>query len=172
MLVPITSFTGLLPSRASGLPTKTRRVILLSSLMPPPLQQEASYEEGRIDLARQAYEQGKFQTPGAAAKSFDVKPKKLKRRIAGIQPRRGSIAKNRLLMPTEEESLVQWILLQDKRGMLPNATEAYYRMADDRPFTQSTRSTSLRRQKLGKYLSQPRREDQIEVQPQVRPPAS
>ena len=87
--------------------------------MPPPPQREALYEEGRVDLARQAFMQGQFKTPYAAALSFDVKPKKLKRRITGIEPRLGSVAKNRLLTPTEEESLVQWILSQDRRGMLP-----------------------------------------------------
>jgi hypothetical protein len=75
--------------------------------MPPPQQQEALYEEGRIDLARQAYKQGQFKTPHAAALSFDVKPKKLKRRITRIEPRLSSVAKNRLLTSTKEESLVQ-----------------------------------------------------------------
>jgi hypothetical protein len=74
--------------------------------MATPQQQEALYEEGRLDLARQAYNQGQFQTPHAAALAYNVKPKKLKRRLTGIQPRLGSVAKNRLLTPTEEESLV------------------------------------------------------------------
>jgi hypothetical protein len=74
--------------------------------MVAPPRQEALYQEGRLNLACQAYKQGEFQTPYAAAKAFDVPLKKLQRRLAGIQPRLGSIAKNRLLTPTEEETLL------------------------------------------------------------------
>jgi hypothetical protein len=81
--------------------------------------QEALFEEGRIDLARHNLQIGRFQTPHASAIAFDVSRKKLKNRIAGIGPRVGSIAKNRLLTPTEEQTLVQWILLMDRRGMPP-----------------------------------------------------
>ena len=84
--------------------------------------QDTLYQEGRLDLAYQAYKQGDFQTHTAAAKAYDVPPKKLKRRLAGIQPRLGSIAKNRLLTLTEEETLLQWILSMDRRGMPPRVT--------------------------------------------------
>src|SRR5258706_9393106 len=87
--------------------------------MLPPEQQEALYEEGRLDLARQAYKQGQFETSTTAALAYDIRPKKLKRRLDGIQPRRGSRATNRLLTPTENETLVQWILLMDRHGMPP-----------------------------------------------------
>jgi hypothetical protein len=74
--------------------------------MATPQQQEAIYQEGRITLAIQAYKLGQFQTPTAAAKSYDVPPTTLCDRLKGKQPKRGLIAKNRLLTPTTEESLV------------------------------------------------------------------
>jgi hypothetical protein len=87
--------------------------------MQPQQRQEAVHQEGRLDLAGQAYTQGEFETPTSASKAFDVPRNTLKRRLNGIGPRVGSIAKNRLLTLTEEECLVQWILSMDRRGMPP-----------------------------------------------------
>ena len=42
-----------------------------------------------------------------------------RRRAAGTILERGSIALNRRLILAEEESLKQWILLMDRRGMPP-----------------------------------------------------
>ena len=84
-----------------------------------PKRQAAIQREGRLELALQAYQKGCFSTPTAAAKAYDVTRSTLQRRINGIQARLGSIAKNRLLTPTEESSLVQWILSMDRRGMPP-----------------------------------------------------
>ena len=82
-------------------------------------QQIALYKEGRLDLTAQAYLQGKFTSYTAAAKAYDVTQSTLQQHITGTQPQLGSIAKNHLLLPTEEESLKQWILSMDKRGMPP-----------------------------------------------------
>ena len=41
-----------------------------------------------------------------------------RRRVKGVQPKRGSITLNRYLILAQEESLKQWILLMDQRGML------------------------------------------------------
>jgi len=81
--------------------------------MATPQQQEAIYQEGRIALAIQAYKLGQFQTPTAAAKSYDVPLTTLRDRLKGKQLKHSLIAKNRLLIPIMEESLVQWILLRD-----------------------------------------------------------
>jgi hypothetical protein len=80
-------------------------------------QQDALYKEGRLDLACQSYKQGNFQSVLGAATSFDIPNTTLRRPLRGIQPKRGSIAKNRLLTPTEEETLESWILSMDQRGM-------------------------------------------------------
>jgi hypothetical protein len=74
--------------------------------MAPPQQQEASFREGRIALAIQAYETGQLQSVKAATDAYNVPRSTIRDRIKGIQPKRGSIAKNRLLTSTEEETLV------------------------------------------------------------------
>ena len=40
-------------------------------------------------------------------------------RAAGTAPKRGSVTSNRRLTPAEEESLKQWILSMDRRGIPP-----------------------------------------------------
>ena len=87
--------------------------------MATPRQQAAIRQEGRLELAIQAYQQGRVSSHRIAAKTYDVPRNLLQRRLTGIQPRVGSIAKNRLLTVTEEETLVQWILSMDRRGMPP-----------------------------------------------------
>src|SRR5437016_6219114 len=72
--------------------------------------QQATRKEGRLELAIQAYQQGKIESYENAATTYDISRRTMMRRISGIQPRLGSTAKNRLLTSTEEESLVQWIL--------------------------------------------------------------
>jgi len=87
--------------------------------MAPPQQQITIQKEGRLELAIQAYKQGRFSSYRAAAKAYDVPRNMLQRRLTGTHPRVGSIAKNRLLTVTEEETLVHWILSMDRRGMPP-----------------------------------------------------
>jgi hypothetical protein len=96
-----------------------RRVHLVQHQMATPQRQEAVHKEGRLILAVQAYQTSQIQSLTTAAKTFDVARNTLQRRASGIQPQLGAIAKNRLLTPTEEESLVQWILSMDRRGMPP-----------------------------------------------------
>ncbi len=87
--------------------------------MATPQRQAAIQKEGRLELALQAYQKNQFLTPTAAAKAYDVPRKTLQRRITGISSRLGSISKKRLLTPTEEESLIQWILSMNQRSMPP-----------------------------------------------------
>ena len=87
--------------------------------MATPQRQEALYKEGRLILALQAYKLGQIKTLEAAAKIYDVPPTTARRRAAGVQPKRGSHALNRLLTPVQEDSLRQWILSMDQRGMQP-----------------------------------------------------
>ena len=87
--------------------------------MATPQQQEALHREGRLILALQAYKQGQTNSLNAAAVLYNVSETTARRRIAGIQPKRGSYALNRLLTPVQEDSLKQWILSMDRRGMPP-----------------------------------------------------
>jgi hypothetical protein len=106
----------------------TRHVHPIPLQMPLPPQQAALYREGRLDLATQAYKKGQFKSVQAAALAIDVRRTTLRARLTRIQPKLGSTAKNRLLIPTEEDSVVQWILSMDRRGMPPRL-EVVRRMA-------------------------------------------
>jgi hypothetical protein len=87
--------------------------------MTAPQQQEALFREGRIALGVQAYELGQVPSLRSVEKIYDVPRKTVKRRISGIQPRRSSSALNCRLTLIQEESLKQWILSIDQRGMPP-----------------------------------------------------
>ena len=100
-------------------PHHTRRAFILLLAMATPQQQIAVRKESRLELAIQAYDQGRFLSYTATAKAYDIPRTLLQRRLNGTQPRVGSIAKNRLLMATEEKTFVQWILSMDKRNMPP-----------------------------------------------------
>jgi len=88
-------------------PTKTRCVLSQQLTMTTSKRQAAIQKEGRIELALQAYQQGHFSTPTAAAKMYDVTRSTLQRRIVREQSKLGSIVKNHLFTPTEEKSLIQ-----------------------------------------------------------------
>jgi hypothetical protein len=81
--------------------------------MATPQQQEALYRQGRVDLAVQAYNQGQFKSLRATVLTYNAPRTTARRRIAGIIPKRGSHASNRLLTAAQEESLEQWILSMD-----------------------------------------------------------
>jgi hypothetical protein len=87
--------------------------------MATPQQQEALYQEGRIDLAINAHKQGQITSFRAATSTYDVPRSTAQRRVKGIKPKRDSIAPNRRLTLVQEESLKQWILSSDRRGMPP-----------------------------------------------------
>lgn len=89
---------------------------------------QALYRQGRVDLAVAAYRRGEFKSIRSAARIYDVAENTLSRRLRGVAQKRGSIAKNRLLSPTEEEALVSWIQSMSRRGMSPRQ-EAVQHMA-------------------------------------------
>ena len=68
--------------------------------------------------------------------------KTVKRRVSGIIPKRGSAALNRRLTLVQEESLKQWILSMDQRGMPPRI--ATVRQMANILVAQHTRSTALK----------------------------
>ena len=85
----------------------------------PPQRVNSSYKEGRLELAVQAFQNNQFSSIRAAARAYDVPRDTLRRRLAGIQPKRHSTPKNRLLTPTEEQQLTERVLSMDQRGMPP-----------------------------------------------------
>ncbi len=71
-----------------------------------------SFEKVELTLAAQACNRHEFKLIQSAAMAFDVPAKTLKRRLDGY-----CLSPKRLLEPNEEDSLVDWILAIDKRGM-------------------------------------------------------
>ena len=87
--------------------------------MAAPQQQQTLFREGRLTLAIQAYKQGQIPSLRTATSLYDVPRSTAQQRIKGIQPKRGSVAANRRLTSIQEESLKEWILSMDQRGMPP-----------------------------------------------------
>ena len=87
--------------------------------MATPQQQNPQFQEGRLLVSINAYKQGQFPSFRKATSTYNVARTTAQQRVKGIQPKRGSIALNRRLTATQEESLKQWILSMDWRGMPP-----------------------------------------------------
>jgi hypothetical protein len=83
-----------------------------------------SYEqEGRIDLALQAFRSGQFDTLRRAATAFNVKHQRLSDRLHGITFRPDMRPNSHKLTTTEEQTIVQYILDLDSRGFAPRLCE-------------------------------------------------
>jgi hypothetical protein len=89
----------------------------------PPIRSQNSRnsieQEGRIQLAIQAFQNKEFPTIREAARRFQVPNTTLQRRIDGQQFRKDTRANSHKLTPEEEQSLLQWILSMDIRGSAP-----------------------------------------------------
>ena len=85
--------------------------------------------EGRISLAIASYHNNPKQSLRALAMAFDIPRSTLQTRVRGTQPRSEARPANCKLSPTEEHSLVQWILDLDRRGFPPHIIDVR-RMAD------------------------------------------
>jgi hypothetical protein len=96
--------------------------------MTTPRSKDSSYTEGRIELAIQAFKKGQFQSLQAAALTYDAPITTVRHRARGIRSRRDSQPSNRKLSSTGE-TLIQWILSMDQRGM-PPTTASVRRSAD------------------------------------------
>ena len=86
-------------------------------------------KEGRIDLAIASYQSNPTRSLRRLALSFDVPRSTLQTRLHGVKPKREIVSVNRKLSPSEEQSLVQWILELDQRGFPPKIIHVR-RMAD------------------------------------------
>ena len=87
--------------------------------MATPQQENPLFQEGRLILAIEAHKRGQFTSFQSATTTYNVPRTTARRRAAGTAPKRGSVAPNRRLTLAEEESLKQWILSMDRRGMPP-----------------------------------------------------
>ena len=69
-------------------------------------QQAALYKEGKLELAIQAYQQGKIQSYKNAAIIYSIAKNTLQHCISEILSKRGSVVKNCLLTLIKEENLI------------------------------------------------------------------
>jgi transposase-like protein len=81
--------------------------------------QKRAEQEGRILLAIQSYKNGKKGSIRQLARDFDVPERTLRRRIEGVKYRVETRANNQKLTILEEETLENWIILLDERGVAP-----------------------------------------------------
>jgi hypothetical protein len=89
--------------------------------MPPQRGDQLVQNEGRIQLAIQAFKSRQFKSLSAAAAAYDVAYSTTRDRINGRPARVDSRAATTKLTTTEESALVQWILSMDNRGLAPRA---------------------------------------------------
>ena len=87
--------------------------------MAPPHRVNSPQKEGRIALAIHSLQKKQLKSQRSAAKTYVVPRRTLQRREKGIPPRRGSKAKNRLLLEYEEAELIKWICSMERRGFPP-----------------------------------------------------
>jgi hypothetical protein len=89
----------------------------------PPIHTEKSRksieQEGKVLLAISDFQNGKISSIRQAARVYNVPHTTLSRRLHGISMKAEKRANGHKLTEFEEESLVQWILDLDKRGLPP-----------------------------------------------------
>jgi hypothetical protein len=89
----------------------------------PPIRSQNSQnsvnQEGRIQLAIKAFQNGKILTIRENARVFDIPRRTQQRRLEGVPFRQDTRAYGHKLTPEEEQSLLQWILSMDMRGSAP-----------------------------------------------------
>jgi hypothetical protein len=91
--------------------------------MPSQNKPSSSYKEGRIDLALKAYTLGQFKTLRRAAAAFSVQHQRLSDRLHGITYRPQAPPNRQKLSPTEQKTVVRYILDLDARGFAPRLCE-------------------------------------------------
>lgn len=97
--------------------------------MPPEQRAQKLSKEGRLGLAIASFQSDPRLSIRKLASSYNVPKSTLHTRLQGVQPKHETRSPNRKLLPTEEHSLVQWILDLDRRGYPPQIIDVK-RMAD------------------------------------------
>ena len=110
-------------------PTKLVATLDTTTTMPPPQHPQQTAREGRLSLAIYSIQKTRIFTANRAATLYTVPRTTLRCRLQGALPKATANAQKRKLLPTEEQSLVQWILDLDRRGFPPQIIDVR-RMAD------------------------------------------
>jgi hypothetical protein len=98
--------------------------------MPPTQRAQQAQKEGRLALSKQALQTSQKLSQRKVAKLYNIPRSTLQGRVNGSLPQAAANAQKRKLYPTEEQSLVQWILDLDQRGFPPYIIDVR-RMADN-----------------------------------------
>jgi len=91
--------------------------------MSQPQQSNRSLQEGRIELAIQAYKQGQFKSLRRAADAYNVNQSTLQRRYNGTLARANCQSNRQKLTATEEQTIARYILDLDSQGFAPRLCE-------------------------------------------------
>jgi len=116
--------------------------------MSTPQSDQNTSKEGRILLAIRAFRNGQFSSIRAAARAYDVPRSTLTTRLQGRTARADSTPNNQKLTPTEESTLVEWILSMDQRGLPLQATTV--RQMANLLLAERSKSTSTTLSTVGK----------------------
>jgi hypothetical protein len=98
--------------------------------MPPPQRAQQAQKEGRLALSKQAFQTSQKLSQRRVVKLYNIPRSTLQGRVNGSLPQATANAQKRKLSPTEEQSLVDWILHLDQRGFPPQIIDVR-RMADN-----------------------------------------
>jgi hypothetical protein len=85
--------------------------------MSQPTSAQLASKEGRMALAINAYKSGSFTSIHEAAVTYEVSYTTLRARLQGRVSRQEIRSANLKLTDTEEQTLVNWILSMDERGL-------------------------------------------------------
>ena len=85
--------------------------------MSPPTSAQLASREGRMALAINSYKSGSFTSIRSAANTYGVPESTLRTRLQGRPSRQEIRSANLKLTDTEEQTLVNWILSMDERGL-------------------------------------------------------
>jgi hypothetical protein len=85
--------------------------------MSPPTSAQLASKEGRIALAIDSYKSGSFTSVREAAVTYGVSRSTLQARLHGRVSQQEIQSANLKLTDTEEQTLVNWILSMDERGL-------------------------------------------------------
>jgi hypothetical protein len=79
--------------------------LYITPLITLPISIQMTQNEGRIDLAIQAFKQGQFKHLKTACKAYNAPYITIRKRVAGVPQRRVSTPNGRKLMDLEEQTL-------------------------------------------------------------------
>jgi hypothetical protein len=96
-----------------------READLIPSAMPPHQRSQSLLREGRIDLAIQSLRSKSYQSLRSLALAYNVPRSTLQTRLQGTVSKHAITSVNLKLSSVEEQSLVQWNLDLDQRGISP-----------------------------------------------------